>query len=247
MLLTVPIAHAEPVRVRYAEAPARGFLVLMSEDGGTPLAHGELEQWMKGTVAVSRLVFQFVDGSVYDETVQFSQRRVFRVESYRLQQHGPSFSETVDVSFDRTGRYRARRRAAPGEPEQEASGDVELPNDVMNGMTSVTCKNVMPDGAATVHIVTFQPEPRVIELRVTADGTDRFSVGPLPRTATRFLVRPHVTGVMGALATVTGKQPPDLRMWIARGRAPLLVRFEGPMYADGPTWRIAPTGPRWDR
>jgi len=245
VLIGAAPASAAPVKVRFAEGPSRG-LVVLTDTAGKPLAHGELEQWMQGGQVVSRLAFWFADGSIYDEVVRFTQRRVFRVESYRLQQRGPSFAETVDLSFDRTGRYRVRRRAAPDEEEETATGTVELPDDVMNGLTSVVCKNVMPDGAATVHFVAFQPKPLVLEMQIGADGVDQFGLGTQRRSATRFRIRPHVPGVLGALATVTGKQPPELRMSIARGRAPLLVRFEGPLYSDGPTWRVEPTGPRWD-
>ena len=245
-ILVAATAAAAPVRVRYPEGPARGLLILTSADG-KPLAHGELEQWMDGPIVVSRLAFEFSDGSVYDEVVRFSQRRVFRLESYKLKQRGPSFTETADMEFDRSGRYRVRRRETPDAEEERAEGRTELPDDLMNGLTSVVCKNVMPDGAATVHFVAFQPKPLVMEMQVGAEGVDPFSVGPLDRSASRFRIQPHVTGVKGAFATVVGKQPPALFMWIARGRAPLLVRFEGPLYSDGPTWRVEPTGPRWAR
>jgi hypothetical protein len=245
-VLVAATAVAAPIRVRYPEGPARGLLVLTNTDD-KPLAHGELEQWMEGPIVASRLTFEFADGSIYDEVVRFSQRRVFRLESYKLRQHGPSFTETADVEFDRRGGYRVRRRETPDAEEERAEGRTELPDDILHGLTSVVCKNVMPDGAATVHFVAFQPKPLVMEMRIGAEGVDRFLVGPLERSASRFLVQPHVTGLKGAFATVVGKQPPDLSMWIARGRAPLLVRFEGPLYADGPTWRVEPTGPRWDR
>jgi hypothetical protein len=245
-ILVAATAAATPVRVRYPEGPARGLLVLTSADG-KPLAHGELEQWMDGPIVVSRLAFEFEDGSVYDEIVRFSQRRVFRLESYKLQQRGPSFTETTDTEFDRSGRYKVRRREKPDAPEERAEGRTELPDDVMNGLTSIVCKNVMPDGAATVHFAAFQPKPLVMEMQVGAEGVDPFEVGSLDRSASRFRIQPHVTGVKGAFATVVGKQPPALFMWIARGRAPLLVRFEGPLYSDGPTWRVEPTGPHWNR
>lgn len=246
LLLAAATAVAAPVRVRYPEGPARGLLVLTSADG-KPLAHGELEQWMEGPIVVGRLAFEFADGSVYEQVVHFSQRRVFRLESYKLRQRGPSFTETVDTEFDRSGRYRVIRRAKPDAEEERAEGRTELPDDVMNGLTSIVCKNVMPDGAATVHFVAFQPKPLVMEMQIGAEGVDSFRLGPLDRSASRFRLQARVTGVKGALATVVGKQPPALFNWMARGRAPLLVRFEGPLYSDGPTWRVEPTGPRWDR
>ena len=31
------------------------------------------------------------------------------------------------------------------------------------------------------------------------------------------------------------------------GAAPAFVKFEGPMFLNGPPWRIELTGPRWER
>ena len=47
------------------------------------------------------------------------------------------------------------------------------------------------------------------------------------------------------LASVTGKQPPEVHMWIAPEPAPVLVRFEGALFVDGPAWRIELGAPRW--
>jgi hypothetical protein len=64
---------------------------------------------------VSQLIIRFDDGSVYDETVRFSQKGAFRLETYHLVQKGPSFRENIDERFDRSGKYQVRRHeAAPG-------------------------------------------------------------------------------------------------------------------------------------
>lgn len=71
------------------------------------LAHGEFVQAPKGPRMESRLTFRFKDGSLWDETVTFTQQRVFRLMTYHQVQRGPSFSEASEVSFDRDrGRYR---------------------------------------------------------------------------------------------------------------------------------------------
>jgi hypothetical protein len=49
------------------------------------------------------------------------------------------------------------------------------------------------------------------------------------------------------VATVVGKQPPPVRFWLTSGRVPTFVRFEGPLYVDGPTWRVELAGARWKR
>jgi hypothetical protein len=242
------VAAAEPIRPRIREGTSHGFLVLSDAASGRKLAHGELIQWEEKRAIASRLVFHFDDGSLYDEVVRFIQKPAFRLESYHLVQKGPSFAETAEIEFERSGRYRVRRRESPDAEEESRQGtDLEVPADASNGMTSMMLKNLMPDRSTTLHFVTFRPDPMVLELELTPEGTDPYWVGSSRGSATRFLVKPRVPGVKGLLATVVGKQPDPLRMWIAAGRAPSLVRFEGSLYVGGPTWRIELGAPRWEK
>jgi len=54
-----------------------------------------------------------------------------------------------------------------------------------------------------------------------------------------------VGGLTGVVASVLGKDPPDLRFWISTGPAPAFLRFQGAMFLKGPTWRIDLSAPRW--
>jgi len=56
-----------------------------------------------------------------------------------------------------------------------------------------------------------------------------------------------LVGVTGLIATVLGKDPPDVRFWISTGEAPAFLRFEGSMFLKGPRWRIELAAPRWTR
>jgi hypothetical protein len=40
------------------------------------------------------------------------------------------------------------------------------------------------------------------------------------------------------LASVIGKEPPDLHYWLVGGEIPAFVGFEGAMYLNGPIWRL---------
>lgn len=242
--LVPAVAAAAPIKTRFPEGPTRGFLVL-SDTAGKPLAHGELTQWMERNDVANRLVFQFADGSLYDETVRFSQRGVFQLLSYRLVQKGPSFTTSTDVEFDRTGRYRARTRDAPDEDEETASGRIDVPSDVSNGMASMLLKNLPQGASATTHVLAFTPQPRILEMRLAPEATDAFWLGATEGSAARYLAEPKVTGATGVVATVIGKQPPSVRFWLAQGKVPAFIRFEGPVYAEGPTWRIELAAPRW--
>jgi hypothetical protein len=241
----VACAAAAPVRVRYREGPAHGFIKLCEVESGRTIAHGEMLQWMERSVVASRLVLRFDDGSRYDEVVRFTQQPVFRLVAYERVQRGPSFTESDDVRFDASGRYHARTRSSPDAEEKTADGRVDLPDDVSNGMTSTLLKNLMPGSRATTHMVTFRPEPLVLELRLAPEATDTFRLGRDAKRATRYRVEPHVTGVTGMVASIAAKQPPTLAMWIVQGAAPTFVKFEGPLYADGPPWRIELATPVW--
>ena len=244
--VAVAPAAASPVAVRYPEGPTHGFLVLR-DDRGSELANGELIQWLeRGGGVASRLVIRFGDGSLYDELVRFTQQPVFRVTSYRLAQRGPSFAESTTVEFDAGGRYDVRRRASPDAAEEHAAGQTTIPEDVANGMASTLLKNLVPYRSANVHVVAFRPNPLVVDVRLEPEGVDRCRIGTESLATTRFAIRAHVPGAKGALATVAGKQPADRRMWIVQGRAPSLVRFEGPLYDGGPTWHVELAPPRWD-
>ena len=245
-LLIADAVHAEPIKVRTAEAAARGFLSL-SATNGEALAHGELAQTMRRGIVESRLTFHFKDRSLYDETVVFSQKDVFAIVSYRLLQQGPSFPGVADVSFERaSGRYKARIKEKDKE-EETLEGRLDLPPDLYNGMASVLLKNMAPGQTVRGHMLAFTPKPRLLKMELKPEGADKFLIGPSSHPATRYLVDLEIGGMMGVLASVVGKEPPDLRYWIADGPLRAFVKFEGPFYLNGPVWRIELAAPRWPK
>jgi hypothetical protein len=94
-----PIAAA-PVPVRFAEGSPHGFFVL-SIPKDVLTAGGDLLQVGRDGEVSSRLVFHFRDGSVFDETVVFTQRNVFTLRSYHPVQRGPVFREDTEIPLDR--------------------------------------------------------------------------------------------------------------------------------------------------
>lgn len=245
-LLGVSIGAAAPVAVRFAEGFTRGFLVLMTQDN-TPIAYGELRQKPVGGRIDSRLFLNFKDGSLYDETVVFSQKGVFRVESYRLVQRGPSYPLT-DVAFDRsTGSYRARTQDKKGDDEKVASGKLDMPPDLYNGMALTLIKNLPAGAGATGHLVTFLPEPRLVKMEIAPDGEDRAQVAGARRAVTRYRVKFDIGGLTGVVASLIGKDPPVLRYWVIPGEVPAFARFEGALYINGPVWRLEMTSIRFDK
>jgi hypothetical protein len=78
---------AEPQRVRLPEGNAHGFRIVRPL-AGEAIAYGELVQKPTRSLITSRMLLHFNDGSLYDETVAFSQKDVFRLERYQLAQRG---------------------------------------------------------------------------------------------------------------------------------------------------------------
>lgn len=225
---------AGPVTVRFPEGVARGFPVLRSLTGER-LARGEMIQFARGDRIESRLVFRFDDGSVYDETVVFSQREVFTLETYRLVQKGPSFPERIEASIERaTSQYAVRYRADDESPEEQESGRFTLPADVYSGMLGILMKNLPPGASETVQILVFTPRPRLIKVQLAPAAEDQLTLGEQRIAATRFLIKPQ----LGLLASLLVVDLAPLQCWVVGGEAPAFVKFQGPLYFMGPIWRI---------
>lgn len=235
-LLPCSAARGEPVAVRFSEGVLRGFPTVRSLDGDK-LALGDFVQVAREDQVESRLTFRFRDGSLYDETVVFSQRGVFRLHSYRLIQRGPSFPEALEASIDRkSGRYHVRYRADEDSPEETMTGEFTLPEDAYNGMFSLILKNLRPGTTEMVSVIAFTPKPRAVKVRLAPVAEDRVLLNDSPMQAVRYVIRPE----LGLLASLLLVDSPDVRCWILPGDAPAFVKAEGPLYFMGPVWRIEP-------
>src|ERR1700680_5156445 len=84
---------ADRVGVHHAEGPLHGFLVLQTLEGKT-LAAGDLIQNAAGDHVTTKLALRFQDGSVHEETTEFSQRDKFQVVKYHLVQKGRGFQRS---------------------------------------------------------------------------------------------------------------------------------------------------------
>lgn len=228
--------QAAPIAVRYQEGVVRAFPVLRSLEN-EKLAQGDFVQIARGDQVTTRLVFRFEDGSLYDETLVFSQRGVFTLLSYRIVQRGPSFPETLEAWVEReTGRYEVRYRADEESPEEHFTGHLALPPDAYNGMLSVLVKNLPPGADETVSLVAFTPRPRVVKLLLLPVAEEHTPVAGTSLPVIRYHVRPQ----LGLFASLLVADIPDMRVWILPGEAPAFLRAEGPLYFMGPVWRIEP-------
>ena len=59
----------------------------------------------------------------------------------------------------------------------------------------------------------------------------------------------HIQGYLRGFVVlkVVGKQPLDTHIWTAAGNASVFLKSEGPLFEDGPIWRIELTSPVWPK
>jgi len=231
---------AAAVRVRHREGTTHGFLVVRSVDGQL-LASGDSIQTVTGDRVSSQLTLHFKDGSLHEETTEFSQEAAFRLISDHLIQEGPSFPKRVDARIDvAAGRVSVRENEG-----KDHESHLQLPEDVANGLLITILKNLPESNAeATVALVTTSSNPTVINLRIRAAGADPFSAGGPAREALHFVGHTEIGGLVGVFAHITGKQPPDVNFWIVGGKAPAFVKFMGPLYEGGPVWSVELVAPK---
>ena len=246
LLLQRPLAAAAaPVPVRFVEGSLHGFLVLSTPKEAL-IASGDLLQVGRDGEIRSRLVFRFKDGSLFDETVVFTQRNVFTLQSYRLVQRGPVFPEDTEISLERaSGKYHVKTRAHKDGREKVRDGALDLPLDTYNGMVLTVLKNLAGGGGETVHMVAFTPAPKLIKLEMVPAGEQKILVGGSEKTATHYVLKPILGLWLRLFASLLGRTPPDNHAWIVTADVPAFVKFEGPLYMNGPPWRIELTSPRW--
>jgi len=238
-------AFAEPVTVRHLEGSIHGFLELRSEAGAV-VASGDLIQWTHGGVVTTQTVFHFKDGSVDDETTVFSQRRTFQLISDRHIQKGPSFPHPMDMAIDcRSGQVTVRTTDKDGKEEVKTE-HVDLPADLANGIVPLVVGN-LPPGAAetTVSMVVATPKPRVVKLVISPHGEEPFSVVGSSHKAIHYEIKIELGGLMGVVAPLVGKAPPNIQVWVIGGQAPTLIREQGPIYPEGPLMTIEMASPVW--
>jgi hypothetical protein len=234
--------EAAPIEVRLVEGTAHGLMLVRSVSGDI-VGHGDFLQAVHSDRIESRLVLHFKDGSRHDETVAFSQQRVFTLLTYRLVQRGPSFPEALEAELDRkAGSYKVH--STRGGKDEASSGSIELPPDMYNGMVPMLLKNLAPGASETIHIVAFTPKPTLIQLEMVPAGSQRLQSGDLARQATRYALKPKLGAARRLFATLLGKAPVDQECTILIEDVPAFVRCDGPLYLRGPVWRIEITSAR---
>jgi hypothetical protein len=188
VLLARVDGRPDGITTRHKEGPVRGFLVLRTEDGKIAGA-GEMVQTERPDRMVTRLTFHFRDGSLYDETTEFTQRGSFRLLSDHLVQKGPSFKLQIDAFLDASsGRFVARYQGKD-DRQKELTEHLDVPTDVANGLVWTLVKNIDTETPeTTVSMIAASPKPRLIKLRLIQQGRAVFSVAGSPHKTIHFIV-----------------------------------------------------------
>ncbi len=238
---------ADQVPVRHLQGLLHGFLVLRDLDDKL-LASGSWIQLANGNRITSELSFRFHDGSIHRETTVYRQRRTFQLLSYHLVQKGPVFKRAMDMSLNAsTGRVNIQYTDDDGK-EKAIADRLKLPVDLANGLVTTLLGDIDPKQPKTVvSMLVATPKPRLVKLKISPVGEDSFSAGGSPERAMRYAVKVEIGGISGVIAPILGKQPPDTHVWIVGGKAPGFLKSEGPLFQDGPVWRIELASPVWPK
>jgi hypothetical protein len=246
LAVVFPMA-ADPVRVRHVRGFLHGFIVLKDSDDNV-LASGTVTQTPLGNRVTMITSLHFKDGSLYEETSVLSQGRTFQLLSYKQVQKGPAFKvpETT-LSFETsTGNVTVLYADRDGK-KKAVSDHLSLPPDLANGILPILMTDIDPKVETTLSMVVSTPKPRVVKLKIAAGIADAFSAGGSGFKATHYVVKIDLGGITAVVAKVAGKQPPPIDMWVSAGVAPAFLRSDGPLYEDGPIWRIELASPVWAR
>jgi len=240
-----PSVQAEPIPVRYVQGSFHGFLEMRAGDG-LVIASGDVFQFVHGDRLTLRAVFAFKDGSIDDETTVFTQHRTFQLISDHHIQKGPSFPHPMDMLIDaRSGQITVRSMGKDGK-EEVKTDHINLPPDLANGLVPLVAENLRPDAPeTTVSMVVLAPKPRLVKLVLSNRGEDNTSVAGSTRKAIHDEVKIALGGVVGVVAPLVGKAPPNIQLWIVGGQVPTLVREQGPLYAEGSIMTIQLASPVW--
>jgi len=247
-MLALPMAQAAPVTVRYVQGALHGFLEMLGPDGNV-VAVGDATCVVHGERVTTETLFRFKDGSVDDETAVFTQHRTFQLISDRHVQKGPYFPHPMDVTVDVPSSTVTVREPGKDGKEEVHTDHLKLPPDLANGIVPQMIENLRPGGPETsFSMVVMAPQPRVVKLVVSSSGEEACcTVVGSPRKATHYTIKIELGGVVGLIAPLVGKAPPDIQMWVIGGNAPTFAREVGPLYSEGPMMTIQLASPVWPK
>jgi hypothetical protein len=227
-------ARAESISVKHIQLPRHDFMVARSETGKI-VARVEFTQQVQGDEVTMRLTYNFVDGSIDDETTTYRQQGRFRlVRDHHIQQ-GPFFAKPVDFTVEAASGVATTRTVEKNGEIHVENERIDLPNDLANGFVGTLLLNVAPDTTPfRVGILAPVFGGRLIRILISPEGEQPFQRSGQTLKATVFRIHPELGGVLGMIATLVGLQPKDVMVWVLEGDKPAVVRVVGQLGGAGP-------------
>jgi len=209
-------------------------MVARSEAGNT-IARGEFTQVVEGDEVTMRLIYQFVDGSIDDETTTYRQQGTFRLVRNHHIQKGPFFAKPIDYTVEAAAGMATSRRVDKNGSVHVESEHIDLPDDLANGFVGTLLLNASPNGNPfRVGILAPVGAGRLIRILISPEGEQPFQTAGHTLKAAVFRIHPELGGVVGVIAQLIGLQPKDVMVWILEGEEPAVVRIVGQLGGYGP-------------
>jgi hypothetical protein len=249
MLLSVFVlfasaAVADPLRATFQQGALHAFLVVRDE-GGKIIGIGDVMNVRMGNAWKLRMTLKFNDGSVDDETAVYQQHTTLRLLTDHHIQKGPSYPKPMDMSIDVAKKTVTWHDFKDGKDDIKTD-TMDLPADLCNGLLALVIQD-MPKGSTDVKMsyIAATPKPRIVKLAVHPDGQDRFHFGDTTRQAGKFRLHIELGGVVGVIAPIVGKEPPDIYIWVVQGEVPTFLRMNGALFEGAPIWNLELSSPTW--
>ncbi len=239
-----PCAGADVLHAKYMQGALHAYLLIRSEDGKLIGTGDEINEPV-GNAWRTRLSLHFNDGSVDEETTMYVQHTTMHILTDHHVQKGPSFPKPMDMLIDVAKKQVTWHNMHDGKDEVKVE-HMDLPADLANGMLPWVMQNY-PKGAEELKVgyVVSTPKPRLVKFAVYPDGEDSFRIGGGKRMAKKYRIHVELGGVVGVVAPLVGKQPPDLHLWVVMDGVPTFLKMQAFLYEDGPILNMELTSPAW--
>ena len=101
-----------------------------------------------------------------------------------------------------------------------ATGQIEMPADLYNGMALVLLKNLADGERASGQMAVFTPKPRLIRMDLSPEGEEKVRLGGTALTVRRYLVKLEIGGLTGVDRLAHRQRPTGLPLLAGHGRRP---------------------------
>jgi hypothetical protein len=239
LLVETGTTFADQIAVHYQEGATHGSLNVKSLNG-KEIGKGELTETVDGRRVSSKLTLNFANGSLYEETTDFSQDGVFRVLDYHMLQKGPSFRETLEMTIDAAKGVVTVHCDGQGDSckNRDWTRHMQIPSDIANGIIPFVVRNISPKtNRVQVSMIVATPEPKLVHVSISPTALQRFSFDGSQLEATRYALTVDPGGMLAPLIKITGREPPPSFVWMLNGKVPSFLIAQR-AFLDGPVCRI---------